>query len=76
MVLFIVVLFILGIYNAARPTTHTKDIDVSSLDSYNRSFQKYGDELKCPCSLIASKYSEFVEIEAVFHNVRKKTILI
>jgi hypothetical protein len=72
MVLFVVGLVILGIYNAARPTTKTADFDVSSLSSYERLFQKYGNELKCTCSSIASKYDRFVKIEAVFHEVRKK----
>jgi len=72
LVLFVVGLVILGIYNTARPTTKTADFNVSSLDSYQRLFQKYGNELKCTCSSIASKYDLFVDIEAVFHNVRKK----
>jgi hypothetical protein len=70
-VLFVVGLVILGIYNVARPTPQTTNFDVSSLHSYERLFQKYGNELKCTCSSIASKYGLFVEIEAVFHNVRR-----
>ncbi|CAF4149603.1 unnamed protein product, partial [Adineta steineri] len=30
--------------------------------------QLYGDKLKCPCSVIASVYSRFMEIKPIFHK--------
>ncbi|CAF3511919.1 unnamed protein product [Adineta steineri] len=31
--------------------------------------QLYGDKLKCPCSVIASVYSRFMEIKPIFHKI-------
>ncbi|CAF3433755.1 unnamed protein product, partial [Rotaria sp. Silwood2] len=39
------------------------------LHLYNDLIQKYGNKLKCSCSLIASPRNRFVNIEAKFHEI-------
>ncbi|CAF4248766.1 unnamed protein product, partial [Rotaria sordida] len=36
---------------------------------YNKLKKEYQDKLKCSCSVIASKYKQFVQIEAIFHQI-------
>ncbi|CAF3912026.1 unnamed protein product [Adineta steineri] len=67
--LFIGGLCVLTIYTIVQPHAATKTFDISSFSIYNDSKQKYGDELKCPCSVIASVYDQFVEIEPIFHEI-------
>ncbi|CAF1506657.1 unnamed protein product, partial [Adineta steineri] len=67
--LFISGLIILTIYSAVQPQVVTKTFNSPSFSIYNDSKQKYGDELKCPCSVIASPYDQFIEIEPIFHEV-------
>ncbi|CAF1386280.1 unnamed protein product [Adineta steineri] len=67
--LFISGLSILTIYTIVQPHVVTKTFDTSSFSIYNDLQQKYGDELKCPCSVIASIYDKFVKIEPIFHEI-------
>ncbi|CAF1195209.1 unnamed protein product [Adineta steineri] len=67
--LFIGGLCVLTIYTIVQPHAVTKTFDISSFSIYNDSQKKYGDELKCPCSVIASIYDQFVEIEPIFHEI-------
>ncbi|CAF1083935.1 unnamed protein product [Adineta steineri] len=67
--LFISGLSILTIYTIVQPHVVTKTFDTSSFSIYNDLQQKYGDELKCPCSVIASIYDQFVKIEPIFHEI-------
>jgi hypothetical protein len=69
-VLFITGLAILALYTAVQPQTLTKNFAKPSLSLYNHLAQQYGDKLKCSCSLIASTYNQFVQMEPVFHEVR------
>ncbi|CAF1146705.1 unnamed protein product [Adineta steineri] len=67
--LFIGGLSILTIYTVVQPQVVTKTFNKPSFRFYNDSRQKYGDELKCPCSVIASTYDQFIEIEPIFHAI-------
>ncbi|CAF4078850.1 unnamed protein product, partial [Adineta steineri] len=66
--LFIGGLSILTIYNLIQPQMMTKTFDKPSFNVYKNLKKLYGDELKCPCSVIASVYSQFIEIEPIFHE--------
>ncbi|CAF1408051.1 unnamed protein product [Adineta ricciae] len=68
-ILFSTILIILAIYNGVQPTKHTKTFERPYLQKYNELYQRYGDELKCMCSSIASPYDRFVKIETMFHEV-------
>ena len=70
MLLFILGLTILTIYTIFTPQTNTKSFKNPSFTSYNQLKQQYGDQLKCSCSVIASKYNQFTQITPVFHQVR------
>ena len=69
-ILFITGLSILTLYTAFTPQTITKTFNKPSFTSYNQLKQQYGDQLKCSCSVIASKYNQFTQITPVFHQVR------
>ncbi|CAF1447943.1 unnamed protein product [Rotaria sp. Silwood1] len=68
-ILFIIGLGILTLYTIVRPQTMTKTFDKPSFHLYNQLKQEYVDRLKCSCSVIASKYKQFVHIEAIFHQI-------
>ncbi|CAF3825147.1 unnamed protein product [Adineta steineri] len=61
------IIFIITI--VAQPQTITKRFDNPSLDKYNQLVKKYGDQLECPCSAIASPYGSFAKIEPTYHQV-------
>ncbi|CAF1032157.1 unnamed protein product [Adineta steineri] len=67
--LFIGGLSILTVYNLIQSRMITKMFDKPSFNVYNDLKKLYGDELKCPCSVIASVYSRFIEIEPIFHQI-------
>jgi hypothetical protein len=67
-------IIILVLYTIIQSRTQTKTFHNPSFDIYNHTKQLYGDQLRCPCSFVASQYSKFVTIEAVFHEVRKNMI--
>jgi hypothetical protein len=62
---------ILALYTIVQPHTLTKVFDRPPFSLYNQLIEKYGHNLECPCSMIASTYNHFVEIEAKFHEVRR-----
>ncbi|CAF4216206.1 unnamed protein product, partial [Adineta steineri] len=66
--LMITGLAILTLYTVVQPHSLTKSFNQPSFNLYNQLFQKYGDQLKCSCSSIASTYNHFVKIEPVFHE--------
>ncbi|UJR07167.1 hypothetical protein I4U23_011455, partial [Adineta vaga] len=68
-VLYLGSIAILIFYTAIQPHTLTKIFDQPSPISYNHLREKYGDELKCTCSNVASTYNRFVEIKPVFHSI-------
>ena len=61
----------LTLYTIIQPQTLTETFDKPSLDEYNRLRYIHGEKLQCSCSLIASKYNHFVQIEPVFHQVKR-----
>ncbi|CAF1067559.1 unnamed protein product [Adineta steineri] len=67
-VLFLVTLISIMFYNIGREA-YTKMFDQPSLNSTKQLYEQYGNELKCPCSSIASTYERFVKIEPVFHEM-------
>ncbi|CAF3982889.1 unnamed protein product, partial [Adineta steineri] len=67
--LFIGGLSILTVYNVIQPQMMTKTFDKPPFNVYNDLKKLYGDELKCPCSVIASVYSRFMEIKPIFHDI-------
>ncbi|CAF1633602.1 unnamed protein product, partial [Adineta steineri] len=67
--LFIGGLSILTIYTLIEPQIMTKTFDKPSFNVYKNLKLLHGDKLKCPCSVIASVYSQFVEIEPIFHQI-------
>ncbi|CAF1065488.1 unnamed protein product [Adineta steineri] len=67
--LMITGLAILTLYTVVQPHSLTKSFNQPSFNLYNQLFQKYGDQLKCSCSSIASTYNHFVKIEPVFHEI-------
>ncbi|CAF1283104.1 unnamed protein product [Adineta steineri] len=69
LVSFAVGLVILTLHTIIRPQKFTKDFDGPSLDLYTKLFKRYGTQLKCPCSSIASTYNQFMNIEARFHEI-------
>ncbi|CAF0893736.1 unnamed protein product [Rotaria sordida] len=68
-ILFIIGLAILTLYTIVRPQIITKTFDKPSFYLYNKLKKEYQDKLKCSCSVIASKYKQFVQIEAIFHQI-------
>ncbi|UJR17463.1 hypothetical protein I4U23_004358 [Adineta vaga] len=69
LILFALGLTILTLYSIIQPQTVTKIFDKPSFDFYNQLKEAYGDKFKCTCSVIASQYAEFVDIEAEFHQI-------
>ncbi|CAF1176295.1 unnamed protein product [Adineta steineri] len=67
--LMIIGLAILTLYSVVQPHSLTKSFNQPSFNLYNQLFQKYGDQLKCSCSSIASTYNHFVKIEPAFHEI-------
>ena len=77
--LFLIVLGIslvaISSYAFLSTQTETITIDNPSLDDYDHLWQLYRDSLRCPCSQIAIKYSSFVEITPIFHQVCSSYII-
>ncbi|UJR17612.1 hypothetical protein I4U23_004508 [Adineta vaga] len=69
MVLFLSSLTILIFYTIIRPHISTRNFSRPPLHYYKHLRETYGDELKCPCSTIASTYNKFVKIESIFHSI-------
>ncbi|UJR38718.1 hypothetical protein I4U23_031383 [Adineta vaga] len=68
-ILFITGLIVLTFYTIFVPQTNTKTFNKPSYNLYNSLKQEYGDQLKCSCSVIASKYNQFTQIEPIFHQI-------
>ena len=69
LILFLTAISIVIVYTTVRPQTMTKTFDTPSLAFYHHLEQQYENELRCPCSTIATEYMTFVEIEPIFHEV-------
>lgn len=70
-ILFTVGIATLVLYTIIQPQTLTETFEKPSLNEYNRLRSIYGEKLQCSCSIIASKYHHFVQIEPVFHQVKR-----
>ena len=66
----------LVIYTLTQQQIITKDFERPSFDTYNQLIEKYGDELKCSCSSIASTYNHFVNIEQIFHPICSSSFIV
>ena len=62
----------LTLYAVIEPKTLTKSFGKPSLSFYYDLMQDHRDKLQCPCSLISSPYNPYVQIQPVFHQVRKE----
>ena len=71
LILFTGGLSVLLFYGVAQPQPLTKNFDEPEFAFYNKLRKRYGEDLKCACSVIASKYDQFVQIEPRFHSVRQ-----
>lgn len=69
-ILLLISLILCTVYTVIRPQTITNTFDKPSFMIYTQLYQTYKDELKCPCSRVASPSNYFVTIEQVFHQVR------
>jgi hypothetical protein len=56
------------------PKLFTKTYANPSLDAYNNLVNDHATTLQCPCSLSSFPYSRFLQIEARFHPVSKKSL--
>jgi hypothetical protein len=73
--LLYVLLFVLGsvlviLSRMVQSRTLTRTFDQPTSKLTQELFHRYGNDLQCPCSSIASTYSHFVQKEARFHQVR------
>lgn len=68
-------LCIFAVCALVQPQALTSTFEKPSFEYYQQLRKKYSDELKCPCSAIASTYDRFVAIEPVFHQVRRRKLI-
>ncbi|CAF1086280.1 unnamed protein product [Adineta ricciae] len=71
LILFSGGLSILLFYGVAQPQPSTTKFDQPKFAFYNDLRKRYGENLKCTCSVIASNYYQFVQIEPIFHPICK-----
>ncbi|CAF1606348.1 unnamed protein product [Adineta ricciae] len=69
LILFTGSISILLFYGIAQPQSSTTNFDRPKFAFYNDLRNRYNDELKCTCSVISSKYDQFVQVEPIFHPV-------
>ena len=69
--LLLISIIVLAFHTLIRPQTLIKTFTKPSFDLYRRLVDQHGVEnLRCPCSVISSSYSEYVNIAPLFHQVR------
>ena len=71
--MFIISLFIIGLYYSVIPYAHTTIIPSPSFDKYSTLPKEVS--LQCPCTKIAVKYDEFVKIEPVYHELCQSSFI-
>ncbi|CAF3711941.1 unnamed protein product, partial [Adineta steineri] len=59
---------LLAMYNIVQVRTSTNTFNRPSFELYNQLKHDHADKLSCSCSIIASTFNSFVNIEAVFHE--------
>ncbi|UJR38846.1 hypothetical protein I4U23_031511, partial [Adineta vaga] len=69
LILFLICLTILMFYNFIQHQTFTKIFDTLSPNLTKKLFQNYKNDLKCPCSSIASTYNWSMQIDVEFHQI-------
>ncbi|CAF1215744.1 unnamed protein product [Adineta ricciae] len=69
LILFIGILLLLTLYNFVEKQKFTKIFENLSLNLTKELFLFYKDDIKCPCSSIASSYNWSVEIDTKFHQI-------
>jgi len=62
-------LITLILYTAFGTETIHVVIHDPTLETYETLYSKYVETLKCPCSQIAVKYSQFIDIVPIYHQV-------
>jgi hypothetical protein len=75
LILMITALVILVIYTALGMQTVHVVVDDPSLSTYQTLQLKYTETLQCPCSQIAVKYRNFIQMQPIYHPVRYVNIL-
>ncbi|CAF1134851.1 unnamed protein product [Adineta ricciae] len=68
-ILFMIGLTILMFYTVIRPHTMKIIFTKPSFTYYKDLKKLYNNDLTCPCSNIASKYNQFVNIQPIFHSI-------
>lgn len=68
-ILLIITLLVLIIYTALGIETVHVIVSKPSLETYQELSLKYFQTLKCPCSQIAVKYGQFINIQPIYHQV-------
>ncbi|CAF1564075.1 unnamed protein product [Adineta ricciae] len=68
-ILFLISLTILMFYNFIQHQKFIKTFDQLSPNLTKKLFQTYKDDLKCPCSSIASTYNWSTQIDVKFHQI-------
>lgn len=71
-ILLIAVLLVLVIYTAFGTDTVHVIVENPSLETFETLQEKYAATLKCPCSQIAVEYGSFVQMQPIYHPVRKE----
>ncbi|UJR34784.1 hypothetical protein I4U23_027565 [Adineta vaga] len=69
LILFTSGISILIFYGMFQPYISTENFNKPSFIVYSHLRTLYGDDLRCTCSIIASKYDQFVEIKSSFHSI-------
>ena len=69
LLLISVALITLILYTAFGTETIHVVIHDPTLETYETLYSKYVETLKCPCSQIAVKYSQFIDIVPIYHQV-------
>ncbi|CAF1473811.1 unnamed protein product [Adineta ricciae] len=68
-IFLVITLSILALHTMFKPQTLTKSFPTSSLNVYNDLMHDHGDALQCPCSLISSSYSRYIQIVPIYHQI-------
>ena len=67
----VISLFILALYSTIQDQMRVINIPNPSLAAVQSLQVKYGDTLECPCTKIAIPYTEFMDVQPRFHQVRQ-----
>jgi hypothetical protein len=68
-ILLSVSLFILLLYLSLENTTQIKTVRNPSIDQFNLLYEKYSDNLQCPCQKLSIEYQSFIRFYPQFHSI-------